>query len=163
MVQFRCIRSNGNARKRHETGNGNTGYPSCFQNGLTCFCHVSVYGFLQFRPVKRFGKPYNMDKFQISWRNNTFHSLLLFPFTARKFWFCARKISQNQLNISESLYASFLFLVHRSIFTVSCCYVLCIILLFYRIITRWWNTKARWMWLVKLSSKLEFNMRTWHF
>ena len=37
--------------KRHETGNGNTGYPSCFQNGLTCFCHVSVYGFLQFRPV----------------------------------------------------------------------------------------------------------------
>ena len=48
-----CIRSNGNARKRHETGNGNTGYPSCFQNGLTCFCHVSVYGFLQFRPVLR--------------------------------------------------------------------------------------------------------------
>ena len=46
-----CIRSNGNARKRHETGNGNTGYPSCFRNGLTCFCHVSVYGFLQFRPV----------------------------------------------------------------------------------------------------------------
>ena len=36
----------------HETGNGNTGYPSCFQNGLTCFCHVSVYGFLQFCPVK---------------------------------------------------------------------------------------------------------------
>ena len=31
--------------------NGNTGYPSCFQNGLTCFCHVSVYGFLQSRPV----------------------------------------------------------------------------------------------------------------
>ena len=30
-----------------------TGYPSCFQNGLTCFCHVSVYGFLQFRPVLR--------------------------------------------------------------------------------------------------------------
>ena len=53
MVRFRCIRSNGNARKRHETGNGNTGYPSCFQNGLTCFCHVSVYGFLQFRPVLR--------------------------------------------------------------------------------------------------------------
>ena len=51
MVRFRCIRSNGNARKRHETGNGNTGYPSCFRNGLTCFCHVSVYGFLQFRPV----------------------------------------------------------------------------------------------------------------
>ena len=24
-----------------------------FQNGLTCFCHVSVYGFLQFRPVLR--------------------------------------------------------------------------------------------------------------
>ena len=42
---------NGNARKRHETSNGNTGYPSCFQNSLTCFCHVSVYGFLQFRPV----------------------------------------------------------------------------------------------------------------
>ena len=51
VVRFRCIRSNGNARKRHETGNGNTGYPSCFQNGLTCFCHVSVNGFLQFRPV----------------------------------------------------------------------------------------------------------------
>ena len=51
MVRFRCIRSNGNARKRHETGNGNTGYPSCFRNGLTCFCHVSIYGFLQFRPV----------------------------------------------------------------------------------------------------------------
>ena len=51
MVRFRCIRSNGNARKRHETGNGNTGYPWCFQNGLTCFCHVSVYGFLQLRPV----------------------------------------------------------------------------------------------------------------
>ena len=45
VVRFRCIRSNGNARKRHETGNGNTGYPSCFRNGLTCFCHVSVYGF----------------------------------------------------------------------------------------------------------------------
>ena len=51
VVRFRCIRSNGNARKRHETGNGNTGYPSYFRNGLTCFCHVSVYGFLQFRPV----------------------------------------------------------------------------------------------------------------
>ena len=51
VVRFRCIRSNGNARKRHETGNGNTGYPSCFQNGLTCFSHVSVYRFLQFRPV----------------------------------------------------------------------------------------------------------------
>ena len=51
MVRFHCIRSNGNARKHHETSNGNTGYPSCFQNGLTCFCHVSVYGFLQFRPV----------------------------------------------------------------------------------------------------------------
>ena len=55
VVRFRCIRSNGNARKRHETGNGNTGYPSCFRNGLTCFCHVSVYGFLQFRPVKALG------------------------------------------------------------------------------------------------------------
>ena len=53
VVRFRCIRSNGNARKRHKTGNGNTGYPSCFRNGLTCFCHVSVYGFLQFRPVNR--------------------------------------------------------------------------------------------------------------
>ena len=51
VVRFRCIRSNGNARKRHETGNGNTGYPSCFRNGLTCFCHVSVYRFMQFRPV----------------------------------------------------------------------------------------------------------------
>ena len=51
VVRFRCIRSNGNARKRHETGNGNTGYPLCFRNGLTCFCHFSVYKFLQFRPV----------------------------------------------------------------------------------------------------------------
>ena len=51
VVRFRCIRSNGNARKRHETGKGNTGYPSCFRNGLTRFYHVSVYGFLQFRPV----------------------------------------------------------------------------------------------------------------
>ena len=50
-LRKRCIRSNGNARKRHETGNGNTGYLSCFPNGLTYFCHVSVYGFLQFRPV----------------------------------------------------------------------------------------------------------------
>ena len=50
-LRKRCIRSNGNARKRYETGNGNTGYPSCFRNGLTCFCHVSVYGFLQFCPV----------------------------------------------------------------------------------------------------------------
>ena len=50
-LRKRCIRSNGIARKRHETGNGNTGYLSCFRNGLTCFCHVSVYGFLQFRPV----------------------------------------------------------------------------------------------------------------
>ena len=58
MVRFRCIRSNGNARKRHETSNGNTGYPSCFQKGLTCFCHVSVYGFLQFRPVPpKWGNP----------------------------------------------------------------------------------------------------------
>ena len=55
VVWFRCIRSNGNVRKRHETGDGNTGYPSCFRNGLTCFCHVSVYGFLQFRPVKALG------------------------------------------------------------------------------------------------------------
>ena len=58
VVRFRCIRSNGNARKRHETGNGNTGYPSCFRNGLTCFCHVSVYGFLQFRPVIAIVFPY---------------------------------------------------------------------------------------------------------
>ena len=37
--------------RENETGNVNTGYPSSFQNGLTCFCHVSVYGSLQFRPV----------------------------------------------------------------------------------------------------------------
>ena len=85
---------------------------------------------VQMRTKKRLGKPYNMDEFQISWRNNSFHPLLLFPFTARKFWFCAHKISQNQLNISGSLYASFLFIVNRSIFIVSCCYLLCIILLF---------------------------------
>ena len=52
VVRFRCIRSNGNASKRHETANGNTGYPSCFRNGFTCFRDVSVYGFLEFRPVK---------------------------------------------------------------------------------------------------------------
>ena len=52
VVRFRCIRSNGNASKRHETANGNTGYPSCFRNGFTCFCDVSVYGFLKFRPVR---------------------------------------------------------------------------------------------------------------
>ena len=55
-----CLRKSGpvplytQQRKREKTsrtGNGNTGYPSCFRNGLTCFCHVSVYGFLQFRPV----------------------------------------------------------------------------------------------------------------
>ena len=38
--------------KRHETANGNTGYPSCFRIGFTCFCDVSVYGFLEFRPVR---------------------------------------------------------------------------------------------------------------
>ena len=52
VVRFRCIRSNGNVSKRHETANGNTGYPSCFRIGFTCFCDVSVYGFLEFRPVK---------------------------------------------------------------------------------------------------------------
>ena len=51
VVRFRCIRSNGNVSKRHETANGNTGYPSCFRIGFTCFCDVSVYGFLEFRPV----------------------------------------------------------------------------------------------------------------
>ena len=51
MVRFRCIRSNGNVSKRHETANGNTGYPSCFWIGFRCFCHVSVYGFLEFRPA----------------------------------------------------------------------------------------------------------------
>ena len=43
--------SNGDVSKRHKTANGNTGYPSCFRIGFTCFCHVSVYGFLEFRPV----------------------------------------------------------------------------------------------------------------
>ena len=52
VVRFRCIRSDGNASQRQETASGNTGYQSCFQNGLTCFtCDVSVYGFLEFRPV----------------------------------------------------------------------------------------------------------------
>ena len=51
VVRFRCIRSNGNVSNRHETANGNTGYPSCFRMGFTCFCDVSVYGFLEFRPV----------------------------------------------------------------------------------------------------------------
>ena len=85
---------------------------------------------VQMGTKKRLGKPYNMDEFQISSRNNSFHPLFIFPFTARKFWFCAHKISQNQLNISGSLYASFLFMVNRSIFIVSCCYLVCIILLF---------------------------------
>ena len=78
MVRFRCIRSNGNARKRHETGNGNTGYPSCFQNGLICFCHVSVYGFLQFRPVK-------VLKMNESYFSKLFISQLIhtFPCTSR--------------------------------------------------------------------------------
>ena len=40
---------------------------------------------VQMGTKKRLGKPYNMDEFQISWRNNSFHPLLLFPFTARKF------------------------------------------------------------------------------
>ena len=52
VVRFRCIRSNGNVSKRRETANGNTGYPSCFRIGFTCFCDVSVYGFLEFRPVR---------------------------------------------------------------------------------------------------------------
>ena len=52
VVRFRCIRSNGNVSKRHETANGNTGYPSCFRIGFTCFCDVSVYGFLEFHPVR---------------------------------------------------------------------------------------------------------------
>ena len=68
-LRKRCIRSNGNARKRHETGNGNTGYPSCFRNGLTCFCHVSVYGFLQFRPVMDSlpeDRNYSLKEFSIS-------------------------------------------------------------------------------------------------
>ena len=50
VVRFRCKRSNGNVSKSHETANGNTGYPSCFRIGFTCFCDVSVYGFLEFRP-----------------------------------------------------------------------------------------------------------------
>ena len=37
--------------RENVTKTGNRSYLSCFQNGLTCFCHVSVYGFLQFRPV----------------------------------------------------------------------------------------------------------------
>ena len=52
VVRFRCKRSNGNVSKRHETANGNTGYPSCFRIGVTCFCDVSVHGFLEFRPVQ---------------------------------------------------------------------------------------------------------------
>ena len=62
VVRFRCIRSNGNASKRHETANGNTGYPSCFRNGFTCFCDVSVYGFLKFRPVGEVKATWPIDK-----------------------------------------------------------------------------------------------------
>ena len=42
VVRFRCIRSNGNVSRRHETAYGNTGYPSCFRIGFTCFCDVFV-------------------------------------------------------------------------------------------------------------------------
>ena len=97
VVRFRCIRSNGNARKRHETGNGNTGYPSCFRNGLTCFCHVSVYGFLQFRPVtppakenrrtaivpRRNGKTNQREKGR---QDNLFHCLSGIPFPLQNFF-----------------------------------------------------------------------------
>ena len=49
--QHCCKSSNGSVSKRHETANENTGYPSCFRIGFTCFYDVSVYGFLEFRPV----------------------------------------------------------------------------------------------------------------
>ena len=58
VVRFRCISSNGNVSKRHETANGNTGCPSCFRIGFTCFWDVSVYGFLEFHPVRVMAFPF---------------------------------------------------------------------------------------------------------
>ena len=51
VVRFRCDRSNGNTSKRHQTESGNACWASCFRNVFTYFFHVSVYGFLIFRPV----------------------------------------------------------------------------------------------------------------
>ena len=72
--------------------------------------HIPPPG-VQMGTNKRPGKPYNMDKYQISWGEGSFYPLSLFPFlsintyprwrwerTARKLWSCAHKISQNQLN-----------------------------------------------------------------
>ena len=91
VVRFRCIRSNGNARKRHETGNGNTGYPSCFRNGLTCFCHVSVYGFLQFRPVHSLEEHWVIVEKVMIYKDNCYRSLL-WPITEP--WFKLARDSQ---------------------------------------------------------------------
>ena len=69
---------------------------------------------------KRPGKPYNMDKYQISWGKGYFCPLSFFPSlsrntdrrwrwerTARKFWSCAHKISQKPIEyIRSSSYES---------------------------------------------------------
>ena len=51
MVRFRRNRSHGNMNKRHESATGNTCYPLCFRNVVTCFRKISVCGILAFRPV----------------------------------------------------------------------------------------------------------------
>ena len=51
VVRFRRNRSHGNMNKRHESATGNTCYPLCFRNVVTCFRKISVCGILAFRPV----------------------------------------------------------------------------------------------------------------
>ena len=89
VVRFRCKRSNGNASKRHETANGNTGYPSRFRNGFICFCDISVYGFLQFRPVKPRADPGTSGV-----RCSPF-SAKLYPY--RMYWYKNRKAARAKM------------------------------------------------------------------
>ena len=51
VVRLRRNRSHGNMNKRHESATGNTCYPLCFRNVVTCFHKISVCGILAFRPV----------------------------------------------------------------------------------------------------------------
>ena len=50
VVRFRRNRSDGNTGKRNVSANGNMWLRSCFRYCFTCLRHVSVYGFLKFRP-----------------------------------------------------------------------------------------------------------------
>ena len=72
---------------------------------------------VQMSTNERLGKPDNKDECQISWRESSFYPFSLFQFlsgkrerTAPKFWFCAHKISRNQLNISGTVSSRFTFL-----------------------------------------------------